>query len=189
SGGVREQHSGCVSRAGGGVRRRLRGGDVAPGGRDPPAARVRVAFRRERAPGERRGGGCASEAGAKYLDGCVRPVVADHDWGEIMRKLLTLVMLVAAARSASADLLCVKAAGRTRSIRIRADGCKASEISLGSFDGTTLQLSGINLQIVSGSGATDAAVNGRGNLVGGDNRGGWAGRAGPPKLQRGNKKR
>jgi hypothetical protein len=35
--------------------------------------------------------------------------------------------------------------------------------------GTTLQLSGINVQIVSGSGATDGAVNGRGNLIVGYN--------------------
>src|SRR5215468_9612296 len=104
-----------------------------------------------------------------------------------MRKLLTLVLLdAAAAGSASADLLCVKAAGRTRSIRIRADGCKASEISLGSFDGTTLQLSGINLQIVSGAGATDAAVNGRGNLIVGYNEDGGYDRSGSHNIVVGN---
>jgi len=73
------------------------------------------------------------------------------------------------ASPAVADQLCIKATGATRVIRIRAAGCKPTEIALGSFDGTTLQLSGINLQIVSGAGATDGAVNGRGNLIVGYN--------------------
>jgi hypothetical protein len=38
--------------------------------------------------------------------------------------------------------------------------CASSEIELGTFDGTTLQLSGINLQIASGAGKTDA-MNGK----------------------------
>jgi hypothetical protein len=59
------------------------------------------------------------------------------------------------------------------SLKIRATGvCKAGkEIQLGTFDGTTLQFSGINVQVVSGAGATDAAVNGKGNLIVGYNRG------------------
>lgn len=56
------------------------------------------------------------------------------------------------------------------SLKLRSAGiCKPSEIQIGSFDGTTLQLTGINVQIVSGSGATDGAVNGRGNLIVGYN--------------------
>ncbi len=47
--------------------------------------------------------------------------------------------------------------------------CGMGETQIGSFDGTTLQLSGINLQIVSGSGATDGAINGKGNLIVGYN--------------------
>lgn len=55
-------------------------------------------------------------------------------------------------------------------LRIRATGvCKSHEIQLGSFDGTTLQFSGINVQVVSGSGATDGPVNGKGNLIVGYN--------------------
>jgi hypothetical protein len=57
------------------------------------------------------------------------------------------------------------------SLKMRSMGtCKSTEIQIGSFDGTTLQLTGINLQIVSGSGATDAAVNGKGNLSAGKPR-------------------
>jgi hypothetical protein len=48
--------------------------------------------------------------------------------------------------------------------------CKSSEIQIGSFDGTTLQFSGINVQVVSGSGATDGALNGKGNLIVGYNK-------------------
>ena len=56
------------------------------------------------------------------------------------------------------------------SLKLRSAGiCKPSEIQIGSFDGTTLQLTGINVQIVSGFGATDGAVNGRGNLIVGYN--------------------
>jgi hypothetical protein len=55
-------------------------------------------------------------------------------------------------------------------LHMRASGtCLAKEIQIGSFDGTTLQLSGINLQIVSGAGATNAPVNGTGNLIVGYN--------------------
>ena len=52
------------------------------------------------------------------------------------------------------------------SLRLRVTGtCKATEIRIGSFDGTTLQFSGINVQIVSGAGSTGAPVNGKGNLI------------------------
>jgi hypothetical protein len=52
------------------------------------------------------------------------------------------------------------------SLQLRANGtCQSKEIQIGSFDGTTLQLSGINLQVVSGAGATDAPVNGTGNVI------------------------
>ena len=58
----------------------------------------------------------------------------------------------------------------TGALRMRAAGtCRSTEIQIGSFDGTTLQLSGINLQIVSGAGATNAPVNGTGNLIVGYN--------------------
>jgi hypothetical protein len=73
------------------------------------------------------------------------------------------------APPAAADQLCIKVTGSTRLIRIRAAGCRLSEVSIGSFDGATLQLRGINLQVVSGAGATDAPVNGRGNLIVGYN--------------------
>jgi hypothetical protein len=57
------------------------------------------------------------------------------------------------------------------SLKIRATGTsKAKEIQLGTFDGTTLQFSGINVQVVSGAGATDAAANGKGNLIVGYNK-------------------
>lgn len=79
------------------------------------------------------------------------------------------VMLLPLVAPAAADELCIKATGNTRVIRIRAAGCKPYEIAIGSFDGVTLQLSGINLQVVSGAGATDAPVNGRGNLIVGYN--------------------
>jgi hypothetical protein len=56
------------------------------------------------------------------------------------------------------------------SLKLRATGtCKSSEIQIGSFDGTTLQFSGINVQVVSGSGATSGTVNGKGNLIVGYN--------------------
>jgi hypothetical protein len=56
------------------------------------------------------------------------------------------------------------------SLKMRATGtCKATEIQLGSFDGTTLRFSGINVQVVSGSGATSGTVNGKGNLIVGYN--------------------
>ena len=55
-------------------------------------------------------------------------------------------------------------------LKVRATGvCKSHEIQIGSFNGTTLQFSGINVQVVSGSGTTDGPVNGKGNLIVGYN--------------------
>ena len=56
-------------------------------------------------------------------------------------------------------------------LRLRATACRSNELQIGSFDGTTLQFSGINVQVVSGSGATRGAVNGKGNLIVGYNEG------------------
>jgi len=82
--------------------------------------------------------------------------------------------LTCAASSAHAltGAICVSAK-LNGSLKLRASGtCKAGkEIQLGSFDGTTLQFSGINVQVVSGAGTTDAAVNGKGNLIVGYNKG------------------
>jgi hypothetical protein len=83
---------------------------------------------------------------------------------------------------ASADQLCIGSTGSARLIRIR-KSCRASEEDLGSFealklllgaissqeDGSTLRLTGVNLQIVSGSGATNGPTNGTGNLIVGYN--------------------
>jgi hypothetical protein len=87
----------------------------------------------------------------------------------------TSIVLMAALASAPAAAItaavCVKATLKGP-IKLRADTpCKASEIQIGSFDGTTLQFSGINLQVVSGSGATDGPINGTGNLIVGYNEG------------------
>lgn len=59
-------------------------------------------------------------------------------------------------------------------LKLRASGvCKeGKEIQIGSFDGATLQFSGINVQIVSGSGTTSGTVNGKGNLIVGYNESG-----------------
>lgn len=92
------------------------------------------------------------------------------------------VLIMPLASPAYADQLCIKATGNTRLIRIRAAGCRPSEISIGSFDGATLQLSGIDLQVVSGAGATDARVNGRGNLIVGYNEGSGQARTGSHNL-------
>jgi hypothetical protein len=56
-------------------------------------------------------------------------------------------------------------------LKLRATGiCKAgNEIQIGSFDGTTLQFSGVNVQIISGSGGT-GFPNGKGNLIVGTTR-------------------
>jgi len=81
---------------------------------------------------------------------------------------LSLTWMPSPAHAVSAALCIAKTLKGT--LRMRADGkCRGSELQLGSFDGTTLQLSGINLQIVSGTGFTDAPVNGTGNLIVGYN--------------------
>jgi len=46
-------------------------------------------------------------------------------------------------------------------LKLRALGCRLHEVQIGSFDGTTLRFTGINVQIVSGSGTTDGPVNGK----------------------------
>jgi hypothetical protein len=89
---------------------------------------------------------------------------------QLSRILVAIGLTVMAVPAVRADVLCIKSQGATRSIRIRSGTtCRPSEFSIGSFDGTTLVLAGINLQIVSGSGATDGAVNGKGNLIVGYN--------------------
>jgi hypothetical protein len=92
-------------------------------------------------------------------------------------KVLTIVMLTATAAHAGFDaVLCLKNTGsgtpKFRTAKPPAPAtCKPTEIQLGHFDGTTLQFTGINVQIISGSGATDGAVNGTGNLIVGYNEG------------------
>jgi hypothetical protein len=90
--------------------------------------------------------------------------------------IAALCLLWAASQAhAITGALCISAK-LNGSLKMRATGvCKAGkEIQLGTFDGTTLQFSGINLQVVSGSGATDGAVNGKGNLIVGYNEGSCA---------------
>jgi len=78
---------------------------------------------------------------------------------------------VASQAHALTGAICVSAK-LNGSLKLRATGiCKTTEVQLGSFDGTTLQFSGINVQVVSGSGATNGAVNGKGNLIVGYNEG------------------
>jgi hypothetical protein len=79
------------------------------------------------------------------------------------------VLSVASQAHALTGTLCISAK-LNGALKLRATGtCKTTEIQLGSFDGTTLQFSGINVQVVSGSGITDGAVNGKGNLIVGYN--------------------
>ena len=81
------------------------------------------------------------------------------------------LMWVPSPAHAVTGLICIKNT-LNGSLKMRAPGpCKATEIQLGSFDGTTLQFSGINVQIVSGAGSTDAPVNGKGNLIVGYDKG------------------
>jgi hypothetical protein len=92
--------------------------------------------------------------------------------GSTRRVMLALLCLSSAASQAHAitGAICISAK-LNGSLKMRATGvCKTTEIQLGSFDGTTLQFSGINVQVVSGSGATDGAVNGKGNLIVGYNK-------------------
>src|SRR5437867_657055 len=84
--------------------------------------------------------------------------------------LLALSLTWAPPAHAITGALCIKSS-LNGSLKLRATGiCKATEIQIGSFDGTTLQFSGINVQIVSGSGTTDGAVNAKGNLIVGYNK-------------------
>jgi hypothetical protein len=87
------------------------------------------------------------------------------------RVTLAMLCLLGAASQAHAitGAICISAK-LNGSLKMRATGvCKTTEIQLRSFDGTTLQFSGINVQVVSGSGATENAVNGKGNLIVGYN--------------------
>jgi hypothetical protein len=83
------------------------------------------------------------------------------------RVTLAMVCLLSAASQAHAitGAICIKKT-LNGPLKLRATGaCASTEIQIGSFDGTTLQFSGTNVQIVSGSGSTNGAVNGRGNLI------------------------
>ena len=88
------------------------------------------------------------------------------------RSTITALVLAASSAHAITGALCISAK-LNGPLKLRASGvCKPDkEIQIGSFDGTTLQFSGINVQVVSGAGTTDAAVNGRGNLIVGYNKG------------------
>src|SRR5262245_12285497 len=85
---------------------------------------------------------------------------------------LCLVWVVSQAHAIT-GAICISAK-LNGAIKLRASGtCKAGkEIQLGTFDGTTLQFTGINVQIVSGSGTTTGTVNGKGNLIIGYNESG-----------------
>jgi hypothetical protein len=94
------------------------------------------------------------------------------------RFLLTASVYLCCASTAAAQVVCVRNSPNGGPIRARAT-CKASETQLGSLAafqlllgaissedaGATLRLTGVNLQVVSGSGSSDGPVNGRGNLV------------------------
>jgi hypothetical protein len=83
--------------------------------------------------------------------------------------LATFFLLPASQAHAITGAICISAK-LNGSLKMRATGvCKSKEIQLGSFDGTTLQFSGINVQVVSGSGTTSGPVNGKGNLIVGYN--------------------
>lgn len=83
--------------------------------------------------------------------------------------VFTACAVLAAPASAITASICIKNTLKG-TLKFRAGTpCKASEIQIGSFDGTTIQFSGVNLQVVSGSGATDGTVNGTGNLIVGYN--------------------
>jgi hypothetical protein len=80
--------------------------------------------------------------------------------------------------AAGADVICIRKSGSARPFIVRPQ-CRASETAVGALatlqkllgalsvegEGSTLRLSGVNLQIVSGAGSTDAAPNGTGNVV------------------------
>jgi hypothetical protein len=105
------------------------------------------------------------------------------------------VVLLASTATAR-ELVCVETRGPSRDIVVRDGRCRANETKLGSFaalqkllaalevadDGSTLRLSGVNLQVVSGSGATDGPTNGTGNVIVGYNDLDEASRAGSHNL-------
>src|SRR5215831_8916215 len=90
---------------------------------------------------------------------------------------IVLPLLLVIAMPAGGTVICIKRS-MTGPLRVRSS-CKAKEQQLGSFEalrlfltalsvengGATLRLSGLNLQVTSGSGATDGAIDGRGNLI------------------------
>lgn len=96
-----------------------------------------------------------------------------HMTGEVSRgrrmvQLLVVVGLLSGIESAAeAAALCVRAT-LTGALILR-PACRVDEIQIGTFDGTVLQFSGINVQIVDGSGETGGAPNGLGNLIVGYN--------------------
>jgi len=89
-----------------------------------------------------------------------------------VRPAVLVMVFFASSAHAITGAICISAK-LNGALKLRASGaCKpGKEIQIGSFDGTTLQFTGINVQIVSGAGATDAAVNGKGNLIVGYNMG------------------
>jgi hypothetical protein len=86
---------------------------------------------------------------------------------------LCIIAALAGSRPAHAAfdaVLCLKNTGSgTPKFRIGKPpapaACKSTEIQIAHFDGTTFLFTGINVQIVSGAGATDASPNGKGNLI------------------------
>src|SRR4051794_1415019 len=97
------------------------------------------------------------------------------------RSTVALVVGLALARAAVADAVvfqfCVRKNTATGGVKdgaraaLRAT-CKANEVALPvAFDetGKTVRVTGANLQVTSGAGATDGTVNGLGNLIVGYN--------------------
>lgn len=93
--------------------------------------------------------------------------------------LLGLAVTAGSGTSAEAILFCAKRNPATNgprdgtTIKLR-EVCKTSEVALGiaiTSSGSTVEFSGVNVQVVSGSGSTDGAINGRGNLIVGHDEG------------------
>jgi hypothetical protein len=116
--------------------------------------------------------------------GCQRPAAPINLREEVMNLVRSTLVVKSVLCSALATLCLMSAVPQAHavtgalcikntlngSLKLRATGiCKSKEIQIGSFDGTTLQFSGINVQVVSGAGKTDGAVNGKGNLIVGYN--------------------
>lgn len=92
--------------------------------------------------------------------------------------VMAVGLCVCCAWPAAAQVVCVRSSPNGGPVRVRA-ACRASETTLGSLAafqlllgalssedaGATLRLTGVNLQVVSGSGSTDGPVNSRGNVV------------------------